>query len=96
MKKDQLSVTDEIHGKFNSAISRFYFHPSLDFDFQKEKLIISGLNCQLILETSKLDFALKDTHYYPEFGLSIPNKCLEINFFGNKSEVVFLIHKLSQ
>jgi len=96
MKKDQLSVTDVIHGKFNSAISRFYFHPSLDFDFQKEKLIISGLNCQLILETSKLDFALKDTYYYPEFGLSIPNKCLEINFFGNKSEVVFLIHELSQ
>tara|TARA_B100000925_G_C22005346_1_gene473384 strand:+ start:87 stop:1721 length:1635 start_codon:yes stop_codon:yes gene_type:complete len=87
--KNNLVVFDSLKRKFKFAKSRFYIHPNLDVSLEDDCLIIKGarfvLNCNL---KGKL-FLLKDSFYYPEFGLRVPNKMLELQFEKNNLGITF-------
>jgi hypothetical protein len=78
----ELSIRDTVAGEFASATGRFYFHPSV-------KLHMAGSAAGTVELPSgqKLDLqftggrgAVKPATYHPEFGKSLPNQHLEIEF----------------
>lgn len=90
--KGEMHITDTIEGRFEKATGRFHFHPDLKLSIDKfgkegrvglpdgKKLSwhVSGGLCKII-----------DTTWHPEFGLSIPNKCLEVSFDGPEVKILF-------
>lgn len=89
--ENSLTIKDSISGKFQKAVGRLHFHP----DCQVALGAVQQVNVDLPGgEVLRLDIKggkaeLVDTTYHPEFGLSIPNKCLEVVFLGRDGEVTF-------
>lgn len=79
LANDGLQVSDTIKGHFYEAVARYYFHPSVtvtsegDMGWlslssgQKVRWAVAGGEARVLYST-----------WHPEFGLSIPNQCLEI------------------
>ncbi len=88
-KKGRLAVNDYIKGRFKTGKFRLYFHPDLLINFQSDLLSVRGSNFTLQSDMSGKSVALLDSFWYPEFGIKIPNKALEINFVTSRSEVDF-------
>ncbi len=92
MTDRHLLVQDNIKGSFAIAIARYYFHPDVEVRGDK-----SGETGELQLpEGEKIAWRVDGgrqnvimSTYHPEFGLSIPNRCLEIIFEGNSCDVTF-------
>ena len=83
-----LYVIDELIGEYSNAVSRFYLHPDIKVKNNIDSIILEKEDCILcIIKVFSNDmnhpFILTDTLFYPEFGLSVPNKCLEVPFNGN-------------
>ena len=87
-----LLIQDIIDGSFTNAVSRFHFHPDL--------MVVAEDNCEAgtlrLLHGEKIIWhakgggkSLVTSTYHPEFGLSIPNRCLNVEFEGNICEVKF-------
>ena len=86
-----LRIQDRIAGSFRAAVGRLHFHPDA-------KLIPSSEACKegkiVLLDGRLLYWRLEkgrgrviETTWHPEFGLSIPNRCLEIVFTGREMTV---------
>ncbi|WP_195758325.1 heparinase II/III family protein [Kangiella sp. HZ709] len=84
-----LTVFDELDGAFNNAVARFFIHPRLDVSLEDNKLLIIGDRFQLECDVSKTKALLKSAFWSPEFGQSIENKVLEVEFTSPKSEINF-------
>ncbi|WP_050782908.1 heparinase II/III family protein [Desulfatibacillum aliphaticivorans] len=90
--QDRLIVRDSIEGGFSQASARYYFHPdiSLSCEDSGNKGMLWGkddIRIQWQVKNGKGNVI--SSSYFPSFGLSIPNHCLEVEFSGNKSEVIF-------
>ena len=76
------SITELEH---KNATFRIYLHPDvnvLSFDIDKVKLDVAG---KQIIVTSKFGLIkVKDSFWYPEFGIKTPNKFIEISFTSSK------------
>ena len=73
-----LEIIDNIKGNFSSAVSRHYLHPKIQSYNRKvsdKKIILKNL----IIESYSHDLSVVDTNWYPEFGVSIPNKCINMS-----------------
>ena len=91
-QEHSLTVRDVIEGRFSEAVGRFYFHPNIraipcNSSSQGEIQLLNG---------SKMKWHIIKGHgniinakYYPEFGMTYQNQCLEIQLNGNASHVVF-------
>ena len=93
-----LEITDDIQGGFSSAVSRHYLHPAIQRSNQKindKNVILDNLS----IESRSHDVYQVPTHWFPEFGLSIPNTCIEMSMHSNSSapkfQLKFLITKIS-
>jgi len=91
-KERSLEVIDLIEGKFTKAVGGFHFHPdtsviSGNSAAQGEIHLPNGskMNWQIIKGHAKII----QSEYYPEFGKSHQNRCLEIELIGNAAHVVF-------
>jgi uncharacterized heparinase superfamily protein len=83
-------VTDTIEGRFREAVARFYLHPDVTVEGTEQNgwlrlpkgervtWEISGARAQVCLST-----------WHPEFGLSVPNRCLQLRFTGAGCAAVF-------
>jgi uncharacterized heparinase superfamily protein len=93
LNNERLIVRDSIKGSFTTAVSRFHFHPDME--------AMEGVSCK----TGKLSLPggaevkwqvkggrqnMAASTYHPEFGLCIPNHCLEVAWEGNAVEVEFI------
>lgn len=89
LKDNCLVVSDSLQGKFRYAKSHFYFHPNLAITLVSNLLRVEGsdfiLHCDL---TGKLTSLVNST-WYPEFGLEVPNKALEVQFDKPQMELCF-------
>ena len=89
LSKNSLIVCDSLEGTYKSARSIFYFHPDLKISFKNNLLIIKGtgfiLNCDLEGRAARLI----DSFWYPEFGVAIANKMLEIDFEESHMNIEF-------
>jgi len=82
-------VTDTIRGIFNHAVANFYIHPDVDVTFENGmtdifKLTIpTGQTAQVKIEGADKS-ELLSTKWYPEFGISLDNKCISVSFTSPK------------
>lgn len=92
IKENHLTITDSIEGKFKYAFAMFYFHPLIDIERFNSTDVIIGLpgNNKLRLSTKGGHLKVKDSLWYPEFGMNLLNKCIEIEFSSNKVETLFI------
>ena len=90
MKIDEasLEIIDNIKGNFSSAVSRHYLHPkikSYNCKVIDKKTILKNL----IIESYSHDLSEVDTNWYPEFGVSIPTKCINMSLGLGNSPAIF-------
>lgn len=86
---NSLLISDELLGSYNSAKSRFHFHPSLNLSLKQGvfRIVTPKFVLQSSLPTEAC--SLKDSRWHPEFGLEVPNKVLEIDLECAKLEILF-------
>jgi uncharacterized heparinase superfamily protein len=87
--EESLSVLDSLQGVFRCAKSRFYFHPDLTVSLEDHLLIVKGPNFILHSDLTGKIMSLGDSSWYPEFGLEVPNKVLEVQFEESNLEIMF-------
>ena len=56
---------------------------------KNRKLRVEGKDFLLYSNLSSLNSRISETFWHPEFGISIPNKKLEITFNTKEIEVIF-------
>jgi uncharacterized heparinase superfamily protein len=87
-------VKDKIIGKFKNAIAKFYIHPDVKVDFKNSNIgffrlkLISGKILRINV-TGADKLKLETSKWFPEFGKSINNKCITVNF--TSSELTFCV-----
>lgn len=84
------SIEDEISGKDNIVLSRFYLHPEIVARKNETGMLLSKNNIDLIrLELeSNLDLNIVETTYHDQFGITKINKCIQL--YG-KSPIIMKI-----
>jgi uncharacterized heparinase superfamily protein len=89
---DSMQISDELTGSFGNARARFYFHP------QCQVSLITSQNGDIRLPRGLPAVRwsieggtarLLSTHYYPRFGESHINSCLEIEFAAKSLSTLF-------
>lgn len=94
MQVDHFSIIDRLSGKFSAAKAIYHLHP--DIAIQQNN---HGVNLflpdgkEFTLQTIGADLITDDATWHPEFGLSIANKKLILNF--NQSEVILNIKRVN-
>jgi uncharacterized heparinase superfamily protein len=87
---DGLVVSDLVDGAINHAVSRVYFHPEL----QVEKIGAGGSvswGAYCLGWAAKADeIAIRSAHWYPEFGIDVENRCVEMS--DPRGKVVFSLN----
>jgi len=88
----RITIKDCVDGPFTKAIERLHLHPNvsvhIEDDALKGSLVLqNGQHVCWQVEGGSAEVV--DTTYHPEFGLSIPNKCIEVIFAGSESKVIF-------
>jgi uncharacterized heparinase superfamily protein len=74
------SIEDEISGKDNIVLSRFYLHPEIVARKNETGMLLSKNNIDLIRLTleSNLDLNIVETTYHDQFGITKVNKCIQL------------------
>ncbi|MGF1876775.1 heparinase II/III family protein [Photobacterium frigidiphilum] len=86
-----LTISDHLSGSFISAEAHYHLHPDIrieeaDSDGQVTLHLPSG--SQYTISAEGADIKVLDTTWHPEFGLSIANKKLVLNFKQNELHFV--------
>lgn len=76
--KNSVQVEDSITGKWDSAVARFYLHPSVTPDGINKLICESGQVFSLVTTGGYL--RVSSSNWYYEFGLCAANHCLEFVF----------------
>lgn len=95
VQRNSLAIQDVIEGRHDRAVGHFHFYPSVKIENE-----VSDSNGHLLSITlkgsEKINCGVQNGHarmvsstYHQEFGMSIPNQCLEVEFNGNVSHVSF-------
>lgn len=88
----RLLVRDSIVGSFAGAVARFHFHPAVKAE-EGENSGTGSLELpggeRVLWRVKGGDQSLLSGTYHPEFGLSLPNRCLEVVLKSDCCEVEF-------
>ena len=87
--ENSLIVSDSLERTFKYAKSRFYFHPDLIISLEDNLLRIEGTEFILHSDLTGKVASLVDSSWYPEFGVELPNKMLELQFVQPQLDIVF-------
>ena len=86
-----LRVHDTIKGEFRTAVGRFHFNPDIKImlasDDGAEGTIVLPEGREISWRIENGRGRLSETTWHPEFGVSLPNKCLEVRFEGPEAVV---------
>jgi uncharacterized heparinase superfamily protein len=85
--KDSL-IVDRISGPFTQAIARFHLHPDIEISSGQKLRLPNGRWVQWSVGGGTP--RVVSSSWHPEFGISIANRCIEIEFDG--PEVSFHMH----
>lgn len=91
LEKAGLKVCDHIEGDFVNAAARYHFHPAVRFALENGKLGKGRLpgGEKFIAHVVRGEARLLSASWHPEFGRSLPTKCLEVSFAGPDAEIRF-------
>ena len=87
--ENSLIVSDSLERTFKYAKSRFYFHPDLVISLEDNLLRIEGTEFTLHSDLTGKVASLVDSFWYPEFGVEMLNKMLELQFEQPQLDIVF-------
>lgn len=80
---NQLQIIDSITGSFDEAVARLYFHPAIKLSLHDNRSVLCtfphGERVLVRLDTG-LKVNLIASFWYPEFGKSVENHCLELHY----------------
>ena len=82
-RSESLSIIDCVGNHANNAVSRFFFHPEINISVDNDRLYFSGNRFRGLISLRNWEYQLKNSEWYPEFGLSYANRCLEV-YLPNK------------
>lgn len=88
LTETSLEIIDEIQGGFQNAVSLMHFHPDVEitsFTSSKNKIRLRLPNDQsitVIIEGGHC--RIMDSTWHPEFGVSLANQCLEVEFIRER------------
>ena len=74
-----LTITDHLSGTFQHSEASFYIHPDASvvaLGKKKFQVSLSGGQVILVSFENTEDISLDESTWHPEFGSSVPNKCL--------------------
>ena len=91
--ENSLIVSDSLQRKFKYAKSHFYFHPDLIISLEDNVLRIEGIDFILQSNLRGKEASLVDSFWYPEFGVEVPNKMLQLQFEQPQLEIEFIWSK---
>jgi len=85
-----LQVTDRVEGRFMKAIARFHIHPSVKAeDHGGNGVLFLPNNKRVEWHVESAEARVVPSRFHPEFGLSIPNACIEVTAAGPAFTTVF-------
>jgi hypothetical protein len=82
-------VRDEISGRFDRAIIRFFIHPDLSVSLTEQALVITGKKIKIKSNIEGKKISLSEAFWSPKFGKRIPNKVIEIEMQEVLNELIF-------
>ena len=87
---ESLEIMDSIGGKFGDAVARFHLHPDvmIHADGNQGQLRLAGGEI-LIWQVIEGKAEVTDSTWQPEFGRSIPSRCLDVWFKGPAVRIRF-------
>jgi len=83
-----LRVTDTVTGHFREAVSRYHLHPDVRLGDRHELLLPGGQSIRWSVAGGEA--RVVDSTWHPRFGVSVPNRCLEVRFVANEVTTEFL------
>lgn len=89
LSSSRLHVVDLLEGRYSSAVSRLYLHPSLSVTAKGQFVEIVSPNGEVFafkFYGGKLE--LQNSYWSPYFGSQIPNQCIVMKLNGKKSEFI--------
>jgi uncharacterized heparinase superfamily protein len=91
--ENSLKVRDTIDGAFNAATGRIFLHPDIEVvhvENSCEGSLVLDNGHQVDWKVENASVKVVDSTWHPEFGLSLPNKCMEMIFCGPEATVTFI------
>jgi uncharacterized heparinase superfamily protein len=90
LAEHSLKVVDTIEGGFHEAVARFYLHPAVEV-ISESKDVFLRLPEGRVVRWSTVGGTARvvSAAWHPEFGLSVPCKCIEILFEGREASMKF-------
>lgn len=85
--KDGLLIVDTLSGCFQNAIARFYLHPAIQIAGHQELCLPEGHKIRWSVTGGQVQIVPSTWH--PEFGVAVPNYCIEIPFDGSEVAINF-------
>ena len=85
-----LEIHDRIEGRPLAAIARHHLHPLVEACGEgREGVLLLPNNRQVRWRAEGGDVRLAESSYHPEFGVSIPTRCLELPFQDGTAVITF-------
>jgi uncharacterized heparinase superfamily protein len=84
---NSLTIIDKVITHNGGAVVRFYLHPGIKVDEVNHKSIVLNLNRKKVFfSISSGKLKLINSQWYPMFGVSEANNCIEVTEFGGSVE----------
>jgi hypothetical protein len=83
---DRLEITDTLSNPGHHMAVYYHLYPGAEVDLEKQVIALEDLRINF---STDAHCTLTDTLYHPEFGRSIPNKCLILTPPGQTSFMTF-------
>lgn len=92
-REDGLQIHDVIEGEFREAVGYLHFHPDINIipssdDCTGGKIVLPE-GREIVWRIGNGRGCLSETTWHPEFGISLPNMCLEVHFMGQEILIEF-------
>ncbi len=85
-----LLVRDLVDSRWQDAVARFHFHPSLKLQGNADSAMLITPSGKIVcFQVLAGEPKIVDSSYHPQFGTSIPSRCLEVRFTAPESAVRF-------
>jgi len=87
LSDDSLEINDKFTGESYDIRVFYHVYPGAAVSLSEKKLWLDDICIKFKTDAEVL---LEDTFYYPEFGRSVPNKCLVLNPVKDKCTIKFI------
>ena len=89
LEKNSLTVNDRISGDFKIATAYFFFHSDLHVHIEQNTLEVKGSDFLMYSNLEGITCKLSDSLFHPQFGTTVNNKVLSVDFTDRDLEVCF-------